>query len=224
MSTCRGAMSPAALSRNRPRASTRPPCPATPRADRREQARYLLTVGDIEQVERVDLRLPIRHIPTPGQRIRPTGVVPLRQYSQRHEHVLQAVGRCIFMQVGQPLAGSSRGGQGRRETRGGPLLSAHVAAHLRSSGRRTASPAMRADLDGAALATPVMLVSAHLNPGFGAGYSLLAPVANISRRATWTPSSTRAVSSTPSMRSACTGGNASAAIARYRPMAIQWTT
>ena len=70
---------------------------------------------------------------------------------------------------------------------------------------------------------PVVLVSAHLHPGF-TGYPFLAvgtPAANMSCRATWTPSSTRTVSSTPSMRSACSRGNASTAIARYRPMAIQ---
>ena len=44
--------------------------------------RVLLTVSDIEQVERVDLRLLIRHIPTLSQPIRPTSATPARR-SQR---------------------------------------------------------------------------------------------------------------------------------------------
>ena len=44
--------------------------------------RVLLTVSDIEQVERVDLRLLIRHIPTLSQPIRPASATPARR-SQR---------------------------------------------------------------------------------------------------------------------------------------------
>ena len=44
-------------------------------------------VGDIEQVERVDLRLLICHIPTLGQRIRPTGAAPRARRSQRHDRM-----------------------------------------------------------------------------------------------------------------------------------------